>query len=143
MESMTNAAITTAVKQLAAAPITNTRIQEIFADLLPAEYVLRIQEPAGKLISTRSWEIQGPTGTLWFQRHPVQPGKGAEIIANLINAAWQHATESGRSEQTRTQQTAEGRAAIRALPTCPECGKTVLPEEAITSSVTGHHRNCA
>lgn len=130
-----NDAIAAAVKTLSAAPITNTRIREVFADLLPAEYDLGVQRG--------HWTIQGPAGTLWYRDIPVQPGKGLAIITELIGAAWAHATTTGHSGKTRAQQTAEGMAALRAMPICPECGQKVLPRDAAVSSVAGHHRDCA
>jgi ribosomal protein L32 len=144
IQDVTNSQIANAVSRLANTRITNTTILAALAPVLPAEYVLKIEEPSGRLIPTRSWCIQWHGGgEPWTVRTPAVPGKGVAIITDLIGQAIAHAQSSSHDGCTRAERAEQARVAIAALPTCPECGQTVLPHEAAISSVTGHHRDCA
>jgi ribosomal protein L32 len=135
----TNTQIATAVNTLATAQITNGRILDVFADILPAGYTLTLQ-PGTHHGHGTCWTIQGQPGAGFSQWRPVIKGQGAQIITALTNAAWDHATESGHDGKTRAEQAAWVEA--HPLPVCPECGETVLPHEAAASSHPGHHRDC-
>jgi hypothetical protein len=144
IQDITTQQIANAVSKLASGRITNSAILATLATVLPAEYVLRIEEPSGKLIPTRSWCIQWHGfGEPWTVRTPAVPGKGIAIISDLIGRAVAHAQANGHDGYTRAERAEQARVAIESLPICPECGQTVLPAEAAISSVTGHHRDCA
>jgi hypothetical protein len=140
MSRPTTNQIATAVQRLAAEGITNRRIADIFAGILPAGYTLVIQEPHHSL--PRRWVVSGMNQdlTTWQTREPVAKGRGVQIITRLVLAAWDHATDAGNIGATVADTRAY--AAANPLPVCPECGRTVLPHESAISSHPGHHRDC-
>jgi hypothetical protein len=132
----TTAQIAAAVKTLGTAQITNPRIMNIFAGVLPAGYTLSLLPGTHRGLGL-CWHIEGGPSYGFSLWRPVVKGRGQEIITELITAAWLNAGPG-----TLTHAELATRNAANTLPICPECGQTVLPAEASVSSHPGHHRDC-